>query len=104
MMDQPFRNMQRKIVNVKKENKCVSSWKRNKEFINDARSAKYKDLYFTVEYQYEYVHIYLFIRPMNLSIYLNLYAFNISKQICNYLAIEYLHVLNLLIIKTIYVV
>jgi len=27
----------------KKENKSVSSWKRNKEFINDARSAKYKD-------------------------------------------------------------
>ena len=27
----------------KKENKSASSWKRNKEFINDARSAKYKD-------------------------------------------------------------
>jgi len=43
MMDQPVRNMWRKIVNVKKENKSVSSWKRNKEFKNDARSAKYKD-------------------------------------------------------------
>ena len=41
---------------------------------------------------------------MNLSIYLNLYAFNISKQIGNYLPIEYLHVLNVLIFKTIYVV
>jgi hypothetical protein len=27
-------------------------------------------LYFTVEYQYEHVHIYLFIGPMNLSIYI----------------------------------
>ena len=34
MMDQPVRNMQRKIVNVKKENKSVSSWKRNKEYID----------------------------------------------------------------------
>ena len=34
MMDQPVRNMYRKIVNVKKENKSVSSWKRNKEIQN----------------------------------------------------------------------
>ena len=33
---------------------------------------------------------------MDLSIYLNMYAFNISKQIRTYLSIEYLHVLNLL--------
>ena len=44
MMDQPVRNMQRKTVNVKNENKSVSSWKRNKEFINDARPTKYKQI------------------------------------------------------------
>jgi len=44
MMDQPVRNMWRKTVNVKKKNKSVSSWKRNKVFINDARSTKHKDL------------------------------------------------------------
>ena len=32
-----------KIVNVKRKNKSVSSWKRNKVFINDARSTKHKD-------------------------------------------------------------
>ena len=42
--------MERKIVNVKKENESVSSWKRNKEFINDAQSTKYKaTLYFSGE-------------------------------------------------------
>ena len=41
---------------------------------------------------------------MNLSIYLNTYALNISKQLCNYLLIEYLHVRSLLIIKVMYVV
>jgi hypothetical protein len=57
--------------------------------------------YFAVKYQYEYVCIYIKV-SMNLSIYLNLYAFNISKQICNYLPIDYLHVQNVLIIKSIY--
>jgi len=50
MMDQLVWNMERKIVNVKKENESVSSWKRNKEFINDAQSTKYKaTLYFSGE-------------------------------------------------------
>ena len=45
MMDQPVRNMYRKIVNVKKENKSVSSWKINKVFKNDAWSTKHKDTF-----------------------------------------------------------
>ena len=35
-------NCKKKIVNIK-ENKSVSSWKRNKVFTNDARSTKHKD-------------------------------------------------------------
>jgi len=32
-------------VNVKRKNKSVSSWKRNKVFKNDARSTKHKEVY-----------------------------------------------------------
>jgi len=38
MMDQSVQNMQRKIVNVKKENISVSSWKINKTNLHHAVS------------------------------------------------------------------